>query len=217
MCVCDVYVYCVNVLWTWLWFSCPCQDGNLPPPATLLIILVCSDKYIIPVSVAGGLSRPGLCSDAVLGVWDHFRLLDVPLCYCASETMWPFIFHTPCSYQRFSSFAQKTIFRWSWKFMSGTLVNLSSQLNFSFSWCCFNYLLSVEHEQFLEQYSSPIFLLWLPFQVEKWKRVTLRDRILHNSTAQLIWQQNTSFLSAHILLCNSPHCLQHHKYIALSD
>lgn len=31
-----------------------------------------------------------------LGVWDHFRLLDVPLCYyCASETMWPCIFqHT---------------------------------------------------------------------------------------------------------------------------
>lgn len=52
-----------------------CQDGKWPPAATLLIIhrtkaesskpspsLLSLAKFKIPVSVAGGLSLPGLCS-----------------------------------------------------------------------------------------------------------------------------------------------------------
>lgn len=52
----------------------------------------------------------------VKGVWDHFRLLDVLLCYCASEITWRYIFHT-----RFSSFAQKSP-EGIEEFMSGTLL-----------------------------------------------------------------------------------------------
>lgn len=113
----------VSVECTCLWFSCvfeslPRWENNRQRPFHVHFLGFqhraaslrprCSTgknaKILIPVSAAGRLSRPGLCS--ALWVWDHFRLLDVLLCCCASESMWPCIFHTLFSYQRFNSFAQ---------------------------------------------------------------------------------------------------------------
>lgn len=130
--VCGCVLVCLCVCGCWVGValiqSCQssCQDGKWAAAVTLLIVLWTWERRTwtallsryINVQSLRRLSVPILvCArGTVKGVWDHFRLLDVLLCYCASEITWRYIFHT-----RFSSFAQKSP-EGIEEFMSGTLL-----------------------------------------------------------------------------------------------
>lgn len=98
-------------------------------------------------------SRPGVCS--ALCVWDHFRLLDVLLCCCASETMWPCIFHTLFSYQRFNSFAQ-TPPDGIEDLISGIIVHVRRKIQTVFLFVCF-----LKMKWVFSCFRLPVFLLLL--------------------------------------------------------
>lgn len=97
------------------------RASNLHPSALIYFILYNSNQIMLlslwPVCFPVLVSAQ--CT--VKGVWDHFRLLDVPLCYCASEITRPSIFRSLLSYQCFISFAHKSPEEIE-EFISGTLV-----------------------------------------------------------------------------------------------
>ncbi len=132
----------------------------------------------------------------VKGVWDHFRLLDVPLCYCASEITWPSIPRTLFPYQRFDSFAQKCP-EGIQEFISGTLVYVGFYgLFFLIVWIfCFQFsflrFFVLFWFFFLVFFWSNVLQLYSfthcspTFQVKIWKLVELGAFVLHESRAKL--------------------------------
>lgn len=162
-----------------------CQDGKWPPAATLhtydtqagswqtsytscqlvklwnWLLVLKTYQFLRPVDFPILVFVPG----TVIGVWDHFRLLDVPLCYCASETMWPCISHTLFSYQRFSSFAQKPPDRIE-EFISGKLVHVRWKIQPGFydsvfsSYLLFEFHLNGFH---CHPFNTTVWLVWVFF------------------------------------------------------
>lgn len=66
-----------------LYIGLKLRAANLHPPCSLLLNLKFQSLWLVDF--------PSLvfARGTVKGVWDHFRLLDVPFCSCASETTWP--------------------------------------------------------------------------------------------------------------------------------
>ncbi len=142
-------------------YICDPWSSDTDPPALSYMLwyvtLRCVWLVCVPVLV--------FAQRTVKGVWDHFRLLDVPLCYCASEITWPSIPRTLFPYQRFDSFAQKCP-EGIQEFISGTLVYVGFYglfvlivwiFCFQFSFLRFLVLFCFFFVFFLEQCSSAIF------------------------------------------------------------
>lgn len=153
---------CVNVVWTWLQL-CPwvlAKLGKDRHPPLSLFYFSWEQQTLSGHVLCGWWTFPSWCllRGTALGVWDHFRLLDVPLCYCASEIMWPCIFHAHCFHINASVYLHRSLQRgkvnfWNtctcWrKIQPDLFLFLSYLFFFQLYWNSFNSLLSVQYLSF---------------------------------------------------------------------
>lgn len=141
-------------------------ESNKPSPSLLSGHILCGWCTFLSWSLLGEGGWGGGCT--VIGVWDHFRLLDVPLCYCASEIMWPCIFHTHCFHIDASIYLHRSLQRGKVHFWNTCICRKKIQPDFFFFFfndseitcCSFNCteMVLIFCFQCLEQYSSTIFL-----------------------------------------------------------